>query len=235
MAWARPASPPSAACCSPSVRGNISTGDGARHGAHRGGHRRGHRPARGHAADRARGSMSGFDVLKGTGSTRRIVDDPVLAERVGGLADVAGDRLQRLAGRADDQRQGDQRHHRPGGEEGAAEDRVALGGEGEEAEEALLEDQQAEDREHDARRAGDDLDPRLDRPREPRRAARTRSSQTAIPTPIGAAIAVPSTVRMTVPDRSGRGSRRSCSGRGRAAGGWTSRSRLRYWSPRNSM
>ena len=32
----------------------------------------------------------------------------------------------------------------------------------------LLEDEQAEDREHDARRAGDDLDARLDRAREPR-------------------------------------------------------------------
>ena len=37
---------------------------------------------------------------------------------------MAGDRLQRLAGGADDQRQRDQRHHRPGGEERAAEDGV---------------------------------------------------------------------------------------------------------------
>ena len=38
---------------------------------------------------------------------------------------------------------------------------------GEEAEEALGEDQQPEDREHDARHAGDHLDRRLDRAREP--------------------------------------------------------------------
>ena len=45
-----------------------------------------------------------------------------LADRVGGLAHVAGDRLQALAGAGDDQRQRDQREHRRGGEEGAAED-----------------------------------------------------------------------------------------------------------------
>ena len=94
-----------------------------------------------------------------------------LAERVGRLAHVARDRLQRLARRADDQRQRDQRHHRPGGEERAAEHGAALGRERQEAEQLLREDDQAEDREHDAGRAGHDLDAGLDRPRQPERAA----------------------------------------------------------------
>ena len=45
-----------------------------------------------------------------------------LADRVGGLAHVLGDRLQPLARAGDDQRQGDQREHRRRGEERAAED-----------------------------------------------------------------------------------------------------------------
>ena len=48
----------------------------------------------------------------------------------------------------------------------------------------LLEDEQAEDREHDVGRPGDDLDARLDGAREP--AGRPYStSHTAIATPIG--------------------------------------------------
>ena len=42
---------------------------------------------------------------------------------------------------------------------------------------AAREDQQAEDREHDARRAGDDLDAGLDRARQPARGGRTRSAR----------------------------------------------------------
>ena len=124
--------------------------------------------------------------------------DPVLAERVGGLADVARDRLQRLARRADDQRQRDQRHDRAGDEEGAAEDGVAL---------AVKE------------RKPKKLCWKTSRPKiastmlgvpatisTPDSTARASQegrpysvSQTAIPTPTGAAIAVPITVRTSVP------------------------------------
>ena len=103
--------------------------------------------------------------------TRRIVAILRLAQAVGGLAHVARDRLQALARGAEDHRQRDQRHHRAGRQERAAEDRAALGGERQPAEEAMLEERQAEDREHDVGRAGDDLDAGLDHPRQPRRPA----------------------------------------------------------------
>ena len=54
----------------------------------------------------------------------------------------------------------------PAGEERAPVDRAVRRALGEEAEEALREDEQAEDREHDARHAADRLDRRLDRARE---------------------------------------------------------------------
>jgi hypothetical protein len=96
---------------------------------------------------------------------------PRLAEREGRLAHVARDGLQRLARPRHDERHRDERHHRPRGQERAAEDGVALGLEGQQREHLLLEQHEAEDREHDVRRPGDHLDARLDHPRQPRGAA----------------------------------------------------------------
>src|SRR4051812_29627621 len=91
-----------------------------------------------------------------------------LADRVGGLADVAGDRVQPLADAGDDQRQRHQREHRPGGEEGAAED-DAFGGAAEEAEGGAGEDHRAEEGEDDRGDAGDRLDRRFGDPGQRRR------------------------------------------------------------------
>ena len=112
---------------------------------------------------------------------------------------MARDRLQRLARRAHDQRQRDQRHHRARGEERAAEDGAALGGERQEAEEPVGEHDQAEDREHDARRAGDDLDRGLDGACEPERARVLARATPRSRRPAATAIAVPMTVRRKVP------------------------------------
>jgi len=71
---------------------------------------------------------------------------------------VARDRQEALARRAEDHRQRDERHHRPGGEEGAPEDRPALRLERQPGEDAVLEEQQPEDREDDVGRAGEHLD-----------------------------------------------------------------------------
>ncbi len=66
-------------------------------------------------------------------------------------------------------------------------------------EQTELEERQAEDREHDVGRAGDDLDRRLDDPREPAWAGRTRRPRPRSITPIGTAISSPITPSRTVP------------------------------------
>jgi len=78
------------------------------------------------------------------------------------------------------------------------------------SEEALREDEQPEDREHHARRAGDDLDCRLNRARQLRRPPYSLS-HAASATPIGAAIRVPTAVRISVPTI-GSKNPRPCSG-----------------------
>ncbi len=87
----------------------------------------------------------------------------------------------------------------PRREERLAGDGPVAGALGEEAEEALREEQQAEDREHDARHAGDHLDRRLDRAREPRGPPVLRQPARRAPTPSGAAIAIPIAVTISVP------------------------------------
>ena len=69
----------------------------------------------------------------------------------------------------------------------------------EEAEEALREDQQAEQREHDARHAGEHLDRRVDGAREPRWARVLGQPGRDRRRPIGAAISVPIAVTRSVP------------------------------------
>src|SRR6185312_3450557 len=93
-----------------------------------------------------------------------------LADRVGGLADVAGDRVQPLAGRGDDQRQRLQRQHRGGGEKGATEDDPFVRA-AEEAEGGAGEDDRAEQGEDDRGDAGDRLDRQLGHPGERSRPA----------------------------------------------------------------
>ena len=82
---------------------------------------------------------------------------------------MAGDRVQPLAGRGDDQRQRLQRQHRGGGEEGAAEDDAFVGA-AEEAERGAGEDHRAEQGEDDRGDAGDRLDRQLGHPGERLRA-----------------------------------------------------------------
>ena len=110
---------------------------------------------------------------------------------------MARDRLQPLAGRADDQRQRDQRHHRPGGEERAAED-DALGGAAEEAERGA-----GEDHEPKIARTIDGVPAIISTADSTTRASATGRpysvSQTAIATPSGSAIAMPSAATSSVP------------------------------------
>ena len=98
-------------------------------------------------------------------STERIVRRARLAQRVGGLAHAIGDLRERLARGADDQRQREQRHDDARGEERSPVHRAVGRVLGEEAEKALREDEQTEDRQHDAGHAGDHVD-RPIRPRE---------------------------------------------------------------------
>ncbi len=149
--------------------------------------------------------------------TRRIVAAARLAERIGGLAHVARDRLQRLARGADDERQRDQRHHRPGGQERAAEHRAALGLEREERERSAAENRtRPKIASTMLGRAGDDLDAGLDHPRKPERAPeldqpdrdRDAERQPRSPSRSGSGRRCRS---------AGRGSRRTSSGRGRRA------------------
>src|SRR3954453_18254258 len=92
-----------------------------------------------------------------------------LADRVGGLAHVPRNRVQPLADAGDDQRQRHQREHRPGSEEGAAED-DSFGAAAGEAEGGAGEDHRAEEGEDDRGNAGDRLDRRFGDAGERRRA-----------------------------------------------------------------
>ena len=121
----------------------------------------------------------------------------------------------------------------PGGQERAAEDRAALGGERHPAEEAVLEERQAEDREHDVGRAGDDLDAGLDHPRQP--LGRPYSTiQTAAATAIGVAITMPMIVIRIVP-RIGSRNPPEADWSTSPLGADQSRLGLRYWMPRTAM
>jgi len=96
--------------------------------------------------------------------------------------------------------QSDQGHDRPSREKGTPEDSVPFSGEGEEAEDLPLEDQEPEDRKHDA-----GVPATISTPDSTARAShlgRANSlSQTAVATPSGTANAVPIKVRQNSSDK----------------------------------
>ena len=112
----------------------------------------------------------------------------------------------------DDQREREQRHDRPGGQERAPEHRSARRGLRQERQERPREHEQPEDREHHARGARDRLDARLDRPRQRAPAGAYSLSHTATLTPSGAAIAMPIARQQHRARRSDRGTRRTSPG-----------------------
>ena len=113
---------------------------------------------------------------------------------------MARHRLHPVPRRREHRRQREQRHHDPGGDERLAVDAAALGVNDKGANSPAGR-RQPEQRDHDVGRAGDDLDARLDDPRQPRRPAVLGYPHGAA-TASGTASAIPITVRSTVP-RSG--------------------------------